>query len=90
MTSSADGMVRVWDRSNGGVLQSVDYRDTGMGTGNVNGNGKAGGAWAGAAEKGQVNSRVRAEWGYGDEAILVGGQDGRVGAWDVLSVSAIL
>ena len=36
--------------------------------------------------RGQVEGRIKVEWGYGDEVVLVGGQDGRVQAWEVLSV----
>ena len=36
--------------------------------------------------RGQVEGRIKVEWGYGDEVVLVGGQNGRVQGWKVLSV----
>lgn len=87
LTSSADGKVRVWDRSDGSVLQCIDYVDGDEAVGAGKGTGVEKGSGAGRV---RVNTRVRAEWGYGDETILVGGEDGRVGAWEVLSVRPCL
>ncbi len=66
LSASADGALRVFDRGNGGVLQTMQ----------MPGVGKEGSGW-----------RIRADWGYGDGSVLAGGEDGKVYAWSVLTVS---
>ena len=65
LVSSLDGKLRIFDRANGGLLQTFQGHLVG-------------------------EARSKAAWGYGEGLVLTGDEDGKLWAYSVLDVSALL
>lgn len=74
LAMTADGKIRIMDNGNGGCLQTIRMEGW---------TGDKGGAGGGTSGRGAG----RCEWGHGEASVLAGDEEGRLWAWNVLTVS---